>query len=253
MPRVPKVFHQAWCNFNDPLKSPTIPLEVLRETLKYMPSGFTYKCHTHSDMRSYLQEVWGDDVLALFDSYEKIPHKVDLWRYCILYERGGIYMDADCVLKSDLTPLMQFDSVYVTNNRGVEDVFNGFIAIGAHNPVMKDMVQFMMEAGKEAERDYYYNCKHLYRVLNRHTPFTRGQRIYESPETGRMCLLTDRKLSDGRYHVFYEAGDGEEVEILVETNALYPYMKAANLWVNVAVSVAIACLVVALGLILRLS
>lgn len=253
MPQVPKVFHQAWCNFNDSLKSPTIPLEVRGETLKYMPPGFVYKCHDMRDMRSYLQEVWGDDFSALFDSYEKIPHKVDLWRYCILYEQGGIYMDADCVLKSDLTPLMQYDSVYVTNNRGVENVFNGFIVIGAHNPVMKDMVQFMKESGKDAQQDYYYNCKHLYTVLNRHVPFTPGQRIYESPETGRMCLLIDRKLSDGRYHVFYEAGDGEEVEVLVETNGLYPYMKPVKPWVSIAVSVAIVFLVAALGFISRMS
>ena len=49
-------------------------------------------------MQNYLRTKWGEKMLYLFNKYKKLCHKVDLWRYCILYDTGGVYMDADCIL-----------------------------------------------------------------------------------------------------------------------------------------------------------
>ena len=40
-------------------------------------------------MYLYLENNWGNKYVNLFKSYDKIAHKTDLWRYCILYDTGG--------------------------------------------------------------------------------------------------------------------------------------------------------------------
>ena len=59
----------------------------------------------------------------MFIIYDKIAHKVDLWRYCILYDTGGIYLDADCLLLNNIENIVtKYNMLFVTNNREKEDI-----------------------------------------------------------------------------------------------------------------------------------
>jgi glycosyltransferase involved in cell wall biosynthesis len=216
---IPKFFYQSWCRKDNP--DSKIPSEILNKTLKYMPSGFTYKCFTLNDIRDYLKTNWGNNVLDLFESYKYIPHKIDLWRYCILYDTGGIYMDADCVLSTDISILMNNDAVFVTNNRGVKDIFNGFIITIEKNPIIKNIIDFMVKVKTDLEYDYYYNCKELYNIINNYIELSLGKHNYQINKlgvNGKMCILFDKQLNDGRFYPFYN-----EIPLLSETNSLYPY------------------------------
>lgn len=65
--------------------------------------GVNFHYFNDLDMDDYMGDVWGKH--EVFDIYSKCkfgPMKADIWRYCILYERGGIYIDIDAQLKIDL-------------------------------------------------------------------------------------------------------------------------------------------------------
>jgi Glycosyltransferase sugar-binding region containing DXD motif len=229
MSTIPKHFHQTWDNSQNCNASPTIPTTILNQTLRHLPPGFTYKCHTLKDMQDYLYDHWGDNMLRLFNSYKKMAHRVDLWRYCILYEQGGIYMDADCVLLGSIAPLLRYDVVHVINNRGAKDIFNGFIMTSPGNEVIKEIIEYMVKVGTMQEDDYYFNCKELYSILERYINISQTQRTYESSKLGRMCLLVDEQMEcDGRFHVFYVDDNGAKMHILVETNDQYPYLLSSD-------------------------
>ena len=209
---IPKIFYQSWDR--------EIPEKIMDENEKYI-QGFTYKRFSIEDIQNYLKKNWNDNVLKLFNSYKKTAHKIDLWRYCILYETGGVYMDADCVLKSDINPLLNNHAVFVTNNRDEKDIFNGFIMTFPKNKIIKEILDFMFRVKTSIEDDYYYNCKELYTIVNRYIDF-RQRHDYITNKLGfynaKICILIDKQLIDGRYYPFYN-----EIPILVETNELYPY------------------------------
>jgi hypothetical protein len=209
MSQIPKIFYQSW--------DTELPYKYSSENMKYIPNDFIYKRYSLDDIKHYLNNKWGENYLNLFNSYSKIAHKVDLWRYCILYDTGGVYMDADCILKSNIDKLLDNTAVFVTNNRNVDDIFNGFIITIPRNPIIKDIINYMMHVGSSVQDDYYYNCKELYHIVNRYIPL-RPLKHINNCSLGKITMLIDQPMEDGRYYpMFY----GQP--ILVETNNGYPY------------------------------
>jgi len=214
---IPKLFYQSWCRKSDPSSS-KIPDIILNKTISNIPNDCEYKCYTLIEIRKYLSEKWGDEYVELFDKYKKTPHKIDLWRYCILYDTGGTYMDADCVLNSNIYFLYKYNMVFVTNNRSVNDIFNGFIMVEKGNIIMKEMISYMLRVGTSIEDDYYYNCKELYKVVNKYININHKIHDYKS-SIGNVCLLIDKPHPhNNRYYALYK-----NTNVLVETNNLYPY------------------------------
>ena len=156
--KISKIFYQSWCS--------PLPKIISEKNNKYIPENFEYKLFSLKDIRNYLSNNWGEKIVSLYDKYDKIPHKVDLWRYCILYDTGGIYMDADCILLNNIESLINnCSSFYVSNNRGVKDIFNGFLGTYPKNPIYKKIIDFMVQEGVNI-KDYYYNCKQLYKIVS---------------------------------------------------------------------------------------
>ena len=53
---------------------------------------YPYKLATYTLTIRYLRRFWGPAVARRFECTPNGAHKADLWRYAILYERGGVYV-----------------------------------------------------------------------------------------------------------------------------------------------------------------
>ena len=209
------VFYQCWDR--------ELPAAVLTYTLDHLPLGSRYQRVSLAEARAYLADVWGADMASLFDSYALIPHKVDLWRYCLLYDRGGLYMDADCVLLGPIDDLVEdSDCFFVSNDRGDNNIFNGFLGTLPGNPTYKQIIDFMVGDAGRSQRDYYFNCNQLYECLSTRIRLVPGVESYRDGST-RIGVLWDTRGDDGRYYASYRG-----VVRLAETNELYPYARQAT-------------------------
>ena len=201
---IPNIFYQSWDD--------ELPKSVINETKSFIPD-YEYKLFDIKEMQMYLKENWGNEMLFLFNKYRKIAHKVDLWRYCILYETGGVYMDADCILYKNIDFLKNRNSVFVTNNRGAKDFFNGFIMTVPKNPILKTMIDYLLKVDTTLENDYYFNCKELYNIVSNVLKI----RHFDRNDYGRITILIDKQIN-GKFYPFYK-----NIPILVENNDKYPY------------------------------
>lgn len=64
-------------------------------------SEFKYFFYDDNKCDKFMEEIVGGKI---YDAYKRLPLKVmkaDLWRYCIIYEYGGIYADTDTICKID--------------------------------------------------------------------------------------------------------------------------------------------------------
>ena len=66
---------------------------------------FTFHLCDINDCRTFLQSHFEPDVLLAYDELVPLAYKADLWRYCVLYIHGGIYMDIKFI---PLVKLTQF-------------------------------------------------------------------------------------------------------------------------------------------------
>jgi mannosyltransferase OCH1-like enzyme len=83
------------------------------------------------------------------DAYDKLPLKVmkaDLWRYCIIYKYGGIYHDADTVLKVNPNFLTNFNNQYLVMVPENDIHFcNWIFAAPPKSPVLKSIIDLSVE------------------------------------------------------------------------------------------------------------
>ena len=76
---------------------PKVKLAV-KSWLKYT-NIFKYNFYDDNKCEEFMKNIVGGDI---YQAYQKLPMKVmkaDLWRYCIIYEYGGIYADTDTICK----------------------------------------------------------------------------------------------------------------------------------------------------------
>lgn len=85
---IPLNIYQTWYTKNLPPKMfKTINL------IKKLNPRFNYHLFDNDDCREFIMNNFHQNVLNAFDSLIPGAYKADLWRYCILYKNGGIYLD----------------------------------------------------------------------------------------------------------------------------------------------------------------
>jgi mannosyltransferase OCH1-like enzyme len=85
---IPLHIYQTWCTKQLP---PLMARCVHR--LKSNNPRFTHHLYDDNDCREFIKNNFQEDVLNTFDKLVPGAYRADLWRYCMLYERGGIYLD----------------------------------------------------------------------------------------------------------------------------------------------------------------
>jgi len=87
-PIIPLNIYQTWHTKDlPPLMSRVV------NYIKTNNPAFNYQLFDDNDCREFIKNNFDNIVLNAFDSLIPGAYKADLWRYCILYKKGGIYLD----------------------------------------------------------------------------------------------------------------------------------------------------------------
>ena len=63
------------------------------DKMKKVNPEFNVQLFDDNDCRKFIQNNFPEDILTAFDTLKPGAYKADLWRLCILYINGGIYID----------------------------------------------------------------------------------------------------------------------------------------------------------------
>ena len=85
---IPLKIYQTW-------HTKTLPQHMLEAVnkLKQRHPRFEYFLFDDNDCRQFIIKHFDNNVVKAFDSLIPGAYKADLWRYCVLYITGGIYLD----------------------------------------------------------------------------------------------------------------------------------------------------------------
>ena len=87
-PIIPLKIFQTWHTKDLPQK-----MKERVEHLKESHPRFEHYLYDDNDCREFIKNNFDKDVLIAYDKLIPGAYKADLWRYCVLYINGGIYMD----------------------------------------------------------------------------------------------------------------------------------------------------------------
>ena len=85
---VPPVVYQTWHTKD----MHYVWVEQFR-AMKQINNHITFKLFTDQECRKYIKTNFDKKVLWAYDVLAPTAYKADLWRYCVLYKEGGVYLD----------------------------------------------------------------------------------------------------------------------------------------------------------------
>jgi len=131
-PLIPLKIFQTWHTKDLPLK-----MRERVEELKACNPEFEHQLFDDNDCREFIKNNYNEDILNAYDSLIPGAYKADLWRYCILYKYGGIYMDIKlkCINGFKLIELTNFNH-YVKDRIGPLSIYNALIVCQPSSPLL---------------------------------------------------------------------------------------------------------------------
>jgi mannosyltransferase OCH1-like enzyme len=152
---IPANIFQTWNSKNLP---PNMKACVSR--LKRQNPKFKHSLYDDDDCRNFIVEYFDSDVVDAFDRLIPGAYKADLWRYCVLYIKGGIYIDIKFECCEGFTCEELLDkSHYVLDRQehaepGNSLVYNGVMVSPSNNPVLLTCIKRIVSNVQNQEFGY---------------------------------------------------------------------------------------------------
>ena len=151
---IPLNLYQTWNTLDLPLK-----MKQNVELLKKQNPEFTHYLYDDKMCRDFIEQHFDKSILYTFDKLNPGAYKADLFRYCVLYINGGIYLDIKfrCV--------KNFKLIYLTNteyyvrdlshNNGINGIYQALLICYPYNNILLKCIN-----------DIVNNVKNNYRGLD---------------------------------------------------------------------------------------
>ena len=109
---------------------------------------FEYHLYDDKMCRKFIKTHFDKDVVFAFDKLKPGAYKADLWRYCVLYIHGGIYLDIKMKCVNGFRLIHLTDKEYWVEDRivdGSKGIWQGLISIKPNNNTLKLAIHKVVE------------------------------------------------------------------------------------------------------------
>jgi len=181
--KIPKDIYQTYESWEN---TPDVFKNKISNTLS-ININYNYHFYNNNDCDKYILETYGE---AIFDIYDSIsldyaPAKADIFRYLIIYDKGGIYYDIksfplkpldDIILPTDELLLSSWFFKFWDQHlkTGVGEYQNWFIIAKPRHPYIKNVIKLVIKKILTSKINQYKTKKG---VINLTGPITYTQGI----------------------------------------------------------------------------
>jgi mannosyltransferase OCH1-like enzyme len=146
---IPLNIYQTWHT----KQLPPLMRKTVDKIIKNNPA-FNYYLFDDNDCRNFIANYFDKEVLNAFDQLTPGAYKADLWRYCVLYENGGIYLD----IKYE--PVNNFKLINLTTNEhwvldmDKKGIYNALMVCKPKNSILLKAINKIVE---NVKNEFYGN------------------------------------------------------------------------------------------------
>lgn len=140
---IPKKIFQTWFTKDLPRK-----MKECVDDLKRKHLDFEYLFFDDDECREFIQTNFDEEILYAFDTLIPGAFKADLWRYCVLYIHGGVYLDIKYNTCASFTLHPFLDKEYYVRDLptfGLNGVYNAFMVCTPGNPMLLQAIHQVVE------------------------------------------------------------------------------------------------------------
>lgn len=132
MPNIPLNLFQTWTTKALPHHMAECVASIQRDNPE-----FTHHLFDDADCERFIQSHFGDRVAEAFCTLIPGAFKADLWRYCVLYVHGGIYVDIKFKCCDGFRLVAMTDSEYLCNTSSPNGVYNAIMVCLPGNTLLQ--------------------------------------------------------------------------------------------------------------------
>jgi len=123
--------------------------------LKSKNPEFTYHLYDDNDCRNFISQNFSNDVLRAYDMLIPGAYKADLWRLCVLYIHGGIYIDIKLTTINNFKLIELTKSEHLVKDRPYLTIYNALMVCKAKTPILLTLINAIVNNVKNR---YYGKC-----------------------------------------------------------------------------------------------
>ena len=142
---IPKKIFQTWhSNELPPIMKKCV------QKLKENHPDFEYHLYNEEMCRQFIKDNFENNILIAYDSLIPHAYKADLWRYCILFKYGGIYLDIkyQCENNFNLNQLIELSCPWVKEG-DPNLIYNGLLCYKPNDEKLLKCIQKIVQHVKE--------------------------------------------------------------------------------------------------------
>jgi mannosyltransferase OCH1-like enzyme len=160
---IPKKIFQTYKNTKN------IP-KIVFDNIKKYANSYEYNFYNDQDCEDFLKKYFIPDVFKKFKTLKKGAHKADLFRYCVLYLYGGIYIDIKTELLKPIDYIFKDHNFYTVISKNPKSIYQGILATYPFNDILKRSINFIINSdNKKINENYTIFIDFLYRDLQKNT------------------------------------------------------------------------------------
>ena len=138
--KIPKKIFQTW-----KYKNVSPEFQEIIDTWKLYNPDYEYYLYDDNDCLQFITDNFDTDVVNVYKHLQSGAFKADLWRYCILYIYGGVYVDIDTLCMRTLDDFIKNDTeLMVPIDLNIcetkYNLFNTFIACVPNSSIMLNCI-----------------------------------------------------------------------------------------------------------------
>jgi len=123
---------------------PTNMFNAVRKLKKNNPA-INYQLFDDDDCREFIKNNFNNEVLDAFDNLIPGAYKADLWRYCILYKNGGIYLDIKYVPHNNFKLITLTEKEHWVLDADKNGIYNALIVCKPGNEILLNAINQIVE------------------------------------------------------------------------------------------------------------
>jgi mannosyltransferase OCH1-like enzyme len=205
---VPLTIYSTWHSYDVPKNM----YNAVQKLLKINPE-FEYFLYSEDDCRKFIKFNFEADVVSAFDTLKPLSYKSDLWRYCILYKMGGIYLDIKYYSVIPLINIIKKNpeifvrDIHMNCNNEFTGIYTAFIMSSPKNPIFRACID-----------DIVNSCK--FKLYKSGTLDVTGPCLL-----GRVILANMKSLKEKKDYIdsldFYHKFENQNLEIWYKDQKLF--------------------------------
>ena len=176
---------------------------------------YSYEFYNSRDRRQFISQFYNSDVLDAYDGLVSGAFKADLFRYCWLYNNGGLYVDCKMIQRVSFSDIIDPEDVFYLCEDRIPNAYQNCL-IGAKSK-QEDILQSIFECVKRFKAKIHHKVSFgslyhtgpylFYSCMNKHATkaaFRGPFRDLTYTRTGIYCKKTGLLLFNVWFKDYYQ-------------------------------------------------